>query len=103
MLSKIRIRSSGNINRRRFGGDIVIKVKQMKKPITLDTLLVVLVTIVLAGIGGWVNIHSVLADHEARLKNVEASNQAVIQKLDKLQETTTSILVKMEDKQDRRK
>lgn len=75
----------------------------MKKNVTLDTLLVVSITLLLAIVGSYVNIRSVLADHEARLKAVEISTNAVLQKLDKISEQQTTILIKLEDKQDIKK
>jgi len=95
-----RLRIIAITNRRRDSN--YFNYKEMKKNVTLDTLLAVSITILIACIGGYVNIRSVLADHEARLKAVENSTQVIINKLDKLQEQSTSILVKLEDKQDRK-
>ena len=101
MLSNLRVRNSTDYNRRRNYRFIIHKIKEMKKQITLDTLLIASVTLFLAFIAGYVNIRSVLADHEARLKSVEQSNAIVILKLDKISDQQTTILVKMEDKQNR--
>lgn len=101
MLQTDILRSDVDGSGRRNPINITYKFEAMKKQVTLDTLLVVTITLLLAIIGSYVNIRSVLSDHEARLKAVEQSTQTVIQKLDRISDQQTMILIKLEDKQDR--
>ena len=80
----------------------------MKKEITVGQLLSVGATLLIAIITGWVTLNNKVSGHDAEIKSLQENQtkwekvvERVEAKIDKGNETTTQILIKLENKKDR--
>lgn len=74
----------------------------MKKAVSLGELLVASIALFLAGIGAYVNIKQTQASQEVKIQTIETNYQGIKQDLKELKDLNTQILVKLQDKQDRK-
>lgn len=72
-----------------------------RRSITPGELLTASIVVVGAVLSFWINTHTRLALLEKRMDTAEASNTAINQKLDKLQDGINEIKVTLQNKQDR--
>lgn len=81
----------------------------MKKEINLGQLLAVAVTLLIAIVTGWVTINNKVAAHEIEIQNIKDRQQKtetvldrIESKIDEINKGQTDILVKLENKQNKK-
>jgi len=75
----------------------------MKKEITVGQLLSVAATLLIALATGWITINNKVSRHDAEIKTTHESINRIEDKVDKVNELSTRILIEMQNKQDRPK
>lgn len=74
----------------------------MKKSVSLGELLVASIALFLAGMGAFVNIKQTQASQEVKIQSIQENYLNIKSDLKELKDLNTQILVKLQDKQDRK-
>ena len=74
----------------------------MKKTVSLGELLVASIALFLAGIGAYVNIKTTQSTQENRIYQMEQNYKGIQSDLRDIKESETQILIKLEDKVNRK-
>jgi len=73
----------------------------MKKEITLGNLLSIFIPVLMIILAWGNSVEVKLREYDVRLELVERTNEKIENKIDKIQITTTNILIELQNKKDR--